>query len=451
MTSTTPAVLETRDLGPAEALQAVVDRRHSADRAEADLLALVVHWVDLHPVTDRHPAATWTADIPLTAPGESAAAPLAGEGTPGIAEYAVEELAAALGLSYRSGLQLVADSVELRYRLPRLWALVQTGHLPAWKARLVANQTTRLSRAAVDFVDRQIAATTGRRGKIPPLNALLHEARLRCDPDQALGVEEAALTNRGVWFDHRESTATTRVTATLDTLDALDLDASIADLATTMGRLGDHRPLDLRRATALGTLAHPQRALNLLTGQPVDTPTNDGDGDATSQPVSDIARHATNGSRGVLYFHVTSTDLAAGVGGTVEKLGPGTLRLLRDWLHRLDDLTIRPVLDTSRTDAVDRHDPPGWMRETVTLRDRHCVFPGCTIDARACDLDHTQPYLSPDEGGPPGQTSTENLACLCRRHHRMKTFKAWHYRRTDHGDYLWHSPLGFTYTVTPGN
>ena len=157
----------------------------------------------------------------------------------------------------------------------------------------------------------------------------------------------------------------------------------------------------------------------------------------------------------MLYFHVSSTDLAAGAGsgagGSVERLGPGSLRLLADWLRRLDGVTVRPVLDMRRADAVDRHDPPAWMRETVVLRDRHCVFPGCTLDARGCDLDHITPYRSPDEGGPPGQTSTANLACLCRRHHRMKTHKAWRYRRTDDGDYLWHSPHGLTYTVTPGH
>src|SRR5512143_1620756 len=340
MTSTAATVLGTgdlRDLDPADALSFVVDRRRAADRSEADLLAGVVHWVDLHPVTDRHPAATWAPDAPLTIHDDRVEVPLAGDGTPGIAEFAVEELAAALGLSYRSGLQLVADTVELCYRLPRLWALVQDGTLQAWKARLVARETPTLSRAAVDFVDRQLAGTGGRRGKIPPLTGLLHEARLRCDPDQALAVEETALTHRGVWFDHPECTATTRVTATLDTLDALDLDASIADLATSIGRLGDHRPLDLRRATALGTLAHPQRALNLLTGQPVNTPTgakdNDGDSEsgAPAPRAGDVAGGPGNRSGGVLYFHVGSTDLATGAGGgaggSVERLGPGTLRL----------------------------------------------------------------------------------------------------------------------------
>ena len=122
-----------------------------------------------------------------------------------------------------------------------------------------------LSRDAVAFVDRHLAVTA-KANRLPALNPVLHEARLRCDPDQAAAVEQNALDHRGVWLDHRESTATTLVTARMDTLDALDLDGSISDLAGLMGRLGDHRDLDVRRASALGMLAHPQRALDLATG-----------------------------------------------------------------------------------------------------------------------------------------------------------------------------------------
>ncbi len=92
----------------------------------------------------------------------------------------------------------------------------------------------------------------------------------------------------------------------------------------------------------------------------------------------------------------------------------------------------------ARRDAVDSHDPPTWMRDLVHLRDEHCIFPRCHIDARSCDLDHTTPY---DQHGPPGQTRPDNLAALCRRHHRAKTTGRWWYLRTPDGDYHLARPL----------
>ena len=88
------------------------------------------------------------------------------------------------------------------------------------------------------------------------------------------------------------------------------------------------------------------------------------------------------------------------------------------------------------------------MREVVILRDGHCVFPWCTRDARSCDLDHIEPYVPIDEGGPPGQTAPTKLAALCRRHHRAKTARRWRYRRERDGTYTWHGPHGLAFRVT---
>src|SRR4051794_40887646 len=326
MTSTATTALELRDLGPGDALAYVVGCRRDADLEEAHLLAGVVHWVDLHPVTEQCPAATPRSATRFLSDGDEGLVepPLGGPGTPGVAEFAVEELAAALGVSYPTGLQLAVEAVELCYRLPRLWALVQAGSLQAWKARQVARATTGLSHAAVAFVDAHVAVT-GRHNKIPALGAVVHEARLQCDPDQAAGVEQAALDARGVWLDHRESTATTQLGARLDTLDALDLDHAVTDLAPTLGDLGDDRPLDIRRATALGLLANPQRALNLFAHRtptlPDSSPTANNPpgataGDADVSPAPDAAPVGTgwpgglNGSRAVLYLHISAADLA---------------------------------------------------------------------------------------------------------------------------------------------
>jgi hypothetical protein len=162
-----------------------------------------------------------------------------------------------------------------------------------------------------------------------------------------------------------------------------------------------------------------------------------------------------------LYLHLNLTDLlgfdgsdgstsscdGAGFGtgfGSVERFGPATLARIKDWVGR-SRVTIQPVLDMARTDAVDAHDPPAWVRELVILRDRQCVFPFCNRDARACDVDHISPY---EENGPPGQTRPDALAALCRQHHRAKTFRRWRYHRTSTGAYQWTGPHGQTYLVT---
>src|SRR3954449_2937335 len=269
------ARVDLRDLDARGVLDRVASARRNADREEAALLAAVVAYVDLHPVTDPDTDAPvgWPTTTPLIDRGVVVETPLAGDGTPGVASYAVEALAAALHLPYRSTLGLVADAVELCYRLPRLWALVQAGRLQAWEARQVAHETTHLSRPTVAFVDRHLAGPAAR-NQLPNVAGLIHEALLRCDPQAAAAREQAALDRRDVTFEHRESTATSTLSATLDTLDALDLDATVSTLAAEMATLGDTSPTGVRRSHALGMLANPQRTLTLF-GNP--SPTRLGD------------------------------------------------------------------------------------------------------------------------------------------------------------------------------
>jgi len=90
----------------------------------------------------------------------------------------------------------------------------------------------------------------------------------------------------------------------------------------------------------------------------------------------------------------------------------------------------------------------------VITRDGTCIFPFCTRTSRRCDLDHIKPY---DLDGPTDQTSTENLAPLCRRHHRLKTHGGWTYEAVSTSStpgpperaYHWRSPHGYEYLRTP--
>ncbi len=226
---------------------------------------------------------------------------------------------------------------------------------------------------------------------------------------------------------------------TLDTPDALLFDQTVSRVAGDLRQLGDTDPLDTRRARAVGILADPQYALDLMSGR---------EGAAPS-PGRGGAFAAAN-----LYVHLTPRDLVDGTGAvSIERLGAATTRLLTDWLTRHTTtggrVIVRPVLHPTDPRAVDAHDPPDWMRETATLRDATCVFPGCTRDSRACDLDHINPYQPLDDGGPPGQTRLANLAPLCRTHHRVKTHSQWTYRRNRDGTYTWTAPTGHQLQVRP--
>ena len=49
----------------------------------------------------------------------------------------------------------------------------------------------------------------------------------------------------------------------------------------------------------------------------------------------------------------------------------------------------------------------------------------------------------------PGPRTSDNLAALCRFHHRLKTHTAWRYRVTGPGCFEWTSPHGHHYRRDP--
>ena len=126
------------------------------------------------------------------------------------------------------------------------------------------------------------------------------------------------------------------------------------------------------------------------------------------------------------------------------------MAVVEQWLAGLAPgsvITVTPVVDLTAYISVDAYEVPDRLRTQVEHRDHSgCRFPWCGRQGRF-DADHIDPYLDPDEGGPPGQTNTNNLARLCRFHHRVKTHSAWSYRPEPGGTLTWTSPLGRKYSV----
>lgn len=76
--------------------------------------------------------------------------------------------------------------------------------------------------------------------------------------------------------------------------------------------------------------------------------------------------------------------------------------------------TIRDA-DKAGTAQVAGYHPNDEVRAAVHGRDRICRWPGCTVPANQCQLDHRVNYT---DGGP---TTTTELLSLCPHHHNRKT------------------------------
>ncbi|TYP81247.1 HNH endonuclease signature motif containing protein, partial [Blastococcus xanthinilyticus] len=93
---------------------------------------------------------------------------------------------------------------------------------------------------------------------------------------------------------------------------------------------------------------------------------------------------------------------------------------------------------------VDRYRPSAAQQRFLTARDRTCRHPGCTAPAARADLDHVIPHAHG------GETSCDNLCCLCRRHHRLKTFApGWTHTTSDDGVLTVITPTGVTRISRP--
>ena len=113
-----------------------------------------VQWAIIHPAETLDDAEGYASRVHLAGVDEQPVT-LAGPGAPLVREFSVAEFAAAIGVGTETGKHYLGHALELRYRLPRLWARVVSGDLAAWKARRVARETisAALTFEAAGFVD----------------------------------------------------------------------------------------------------------------------------------------------------------------------------------------------------------------------------------------------------------------------------------------------------------
>lgn len=146
------------------------------------------------------------------------------------------------------------------------------------------------------------------------------------------------------------------------------------------------------------------------------------------------------------------TDEAVAAAGadpaTVEGVGPIPIGRARElcggdasWMRVLTHPETGMVLSVGRT----RYAPPASLRRLVKWRADRCMGPGCGMPASRCEIDHT---IAWEHGG---DTRLQNLAPLCRGHHKVKHHGGWRLRQIpDSGGAVeWTSPAGRRYVVAP--
>jgi Domain of unknown function (DUF222) len=380
-----------------------------------------------------------------------------GEGTPEVSEYCAAELGALQGTGIMAARALIADALDLRHRLPRLWERVLTGGVRAWQARKIAEQTRPLSWEACADVDHALSDFVGMM-PWPRFAKILSATILEADPELAAERAERARGSQDVFsFDSEDGLKT--IVAKAAAGDAIWFLATVNRIAEILAAQGDTDPIGVRRARAVGILARPAEALQLLIEHQhdPDQPTEPAEPEVEADDHQSLSIAVPPGfdakaarPRVVLHFHLSEAALPSGHAVVrAEDGGPLTLEQLVEFLgHNGCQVRIQPVLDPTEIAPVDGYEIPARLRAAVRVRQIADVFPFGTCLSPQMDLDHTERYVSMDYGGPPGQTRLGNLGPFARPGHRAVTHDRWQRHQPEPGYFVFRSPTGYVYIVS---
>ena len=209
-------------------------------------------------------------------------------------------------------------------------------------------------------------------------------------------------------------------------IDSLHLNQSLHGRHTLQGDLnsvdGELLGRALERAEQqLGSTSHPY-------GWPLEPATR------RAHALALIARHfldcneSPQTSRPSITILTNPTDLALGLGARTDR---GTW-LTGDHVRRfLCDATIQAALTDEKGNLLRVYSlgqfPDAKLRRAIVARDLRCQFPGCDFPGNRCEVHHLRHRSSG------GETTPENLALFCDRHHHLLHRYGWKAFRNDDG------------------
>ncbi|WP_182378226.1 HNH endonuclease signature motif containing protein [Nocardioides sp. WS12] len=375
--------------------------------AERNILKAAYQWAVRHnpdalPPTDKR--------------GRERAKPAGAVGTPLITEYAAAAFAARIQTSPYGAKKLIADSVDIHHRLPKLAEGVRDGSTRAGHARHVAQATRDLSPEQAAWVDGEVAESADGRLAWSRFEALVEGKVAASAPELARLREEAAEKDRFVRLSRVNKHGIATLTVRDHVAALMSSDVAITAVAKALDDKMPGTTLMERRLAAFARMTNPDAHVDLDAG-----------------PIKPKVK---------INLHLYGDQDGIGSIARMEGHGPVTTAWVRQLIeHIAGQVRIAPVIDLAGQAPVDSYEIPSRLRDAVHLVHGGDIFPFAANTGRKVDIDHTLPY---SQGG---ETRVGNLGPMTRTHHRIKTHAGWEARQPFPGIVIWRDPYGAYYLV----
>ena len=419
-----------------------------------------------------------------------------GDGTPGVQDFCLGEIALARGAGVTATSNMLADVLDLEHRLPLTWAVTRRGECEVWVARKVAKLSRHLPADRAHVVDSAVSRMIA--SEAPGRVLQVAEAKvIEADPDLHEQRCEAERRRRYLGLGRTDEYGLRTLIAKLEAGDAVAVDATVHRVAEIIKPLHPDSSPDELRVIAFGWLARPAELFILLLEHAQSDLEADADSDhdaddhadadagfdseaetddepdldqpePESEPEPEPARAfafpadlldalrdidlTPLAPKAVLHVHLHEAALhGTDAVARVEGFGPVTLAQLTELL-RGSVVKVQPVKDLSNRVRYTAYEHPESLRDQVHLVTNGDYWPWATSTSRTVDLDHPVPYKHSGHGEtgrepPPGQTGSHNSGPLGRRHHRWKTHAGYTARQCGEGRYVLLSPHGLAFLI----
>lgn len=394
-----------------------------------------------------------------------------------VSDTFVSELALIRGCSEVEAEALAVESILLTTLLIGTWSALYAGEIDVRKMRALVDLLGPAKPAVVAEIERRVLPDAGRL-TVPQLRHRVRRALARLDAE-ALEERRKEAARRADVVMRPTADGMGQVVIDMPLPQAAACVDAVHQYAQLLRADGDLRPIGVIRSGVAADLflrpwdtSRPPVTARLEVHAPLRSLHDTDPAGSATPPATEVAGHVVTAAqcRDLLRELDMLGVRSAPSGGCVQVAvgDPVSGRLVavatRSELKRAAGRTRRSRRGEGagpRGDAVDlpadgpglgpppatsTYRPTAAQRRFTRTRDRCCRMPGCRRRAARCDIDHVVAHA---DGGP---TTCWNLCCLCRRHHRIKTFaRGWRFELLDDGRLVVRTPSGVSrVTLPPG-